>query len=173
MYTRYETSNFFLGGDPDPVNPEHTVAKWIEHPTLVNMVWGSNPPGSDNSQHDAGKFGYLLWVRYKFHPNISPYSHCSINFGYIGTFPPKFDVLDFPISDTKKPRNSSNVGCFHTVKVPWYIWQKYYFFSKKPTIDCHWLPSRVETFIDFLKKMWNGILTLLWCQNMKKMYSTL
>ena len=36
------------------------VAKWLERRTLVNMVWGSNPPGGDNSQHDAGKFGNLL-----------------------------------------------------------------------------------------------------------------
>ena len=41
-----------------------TVAKWLERQTLVNMVWGSNPPGGDISQHDAGKFGNLLWVRY-------------------------------------------------------------------------------------------------------------
>ena len=24
-----------------------TVAKWLERRTLVNMVWGSNPPGGD------------------------------------------------------------------------------------------------------------------------------
>ena len=24
-----------------------TVAKWLERQTLVNMVWGSNPPGGD------------------------------------------------------------------------------------------------------------------------------
>ena len=36
------------------------VAKCLEHWTLVNMVWGSNPPGGDNSQHDADKFVNLL-----------------------------------------------------------------------------------------------------------------
>ena len=37
-----------------------TVAKWLVPQTLVNMVWGSNPPGGDISQHDTGKFGNLL-----------------------------------------------------------------------------------------------------------------
>ena len=30
-----------------------TVAKWLERQTLVNIVWGSNRPGGDISQHDG------------------------------------------------------------------------------------------------------------------------
>ena len=28
------------------------VAKWLDRRTLVNIVWGSNPPGGDIFQHE-------------------------------------------------------------------------------------------------------------------------
>jgi len=39
---------------------QFTVAKSLEHWTLVIKVWGSNPPVGDISQQYTGKFGNLL-----------------------------------------------------------------------------------------------------------------
>ena len=40
------------------------MAKWLEHWTLAIKIWGSNPPGGDISQHDAGKFSNLIFIQY-------------------------------------------------------------------------------------------------------------